>query len=83
MGIEKIYLKGERMTLYFITNNDKYWQSETFGKIILYATQRLDRCQLVEDTDKKGVKTGKRHITIKQVKTLGGAINLLTKICNL
>lgn len=80
MGIEKIYLKGERATLYFITNNERYWQSEVFGKIILYATQRLDRCQLVEDVDKKGQKTGKRHITIKQVKTLGGALHLLRKI---
>ena len=82
MGIEKIYLKGERMTLYFITNSDKYWQSEMFGKILLFAAQRPDRCQAVEDVDKKGQKTGKRHLTIKQVKTLGGALHLLNKIIN-
>lgn len=80
MGIEKIYLKGERMTMYFITNNDKYWQSEVFGKILLYATQRLDRCRVVEDVDKQGQKTGKRHMTIMQVRTLGGALHLLSKI---
>ena len=82
MGIEKIYLKGERMTMYFITNNDKYWQSEVFGKILLFAAQRPDRCQAVEDVDKKGQKTGKRHMTIMQVRTLGGALHLLSKIYN-
>lgn len=82
MGIEKIYLKGERMTIYFVTNNDKYWQSEAFGKILLFATQRLDRCRVVEDVDKQGQKTGKRHMTIMQVRTLGGALHLLSKIYN-
>ena len=82
MGIEKIYLKGERMTLYFVTNSDKHWQSEIFGKILLFAAQRPDRCQAVEDVDKKGQKTGKRHLTIKQVKTIGGALHLLNKILN-
>lgn len=82
MGIEKIYLKGERMTMYFVTNNDKYWQSEVFGRILLFAAQRPERCQAVEDTDKQGRKTGKRHLTVKQVKTLGGALHLLNKIVN-
>ena len=82
MGIEKIYLKGERMTIYFVTNNEKYWQSEVFGKILLFVAQRPDRCQAVEDVDKKGQKTGKRHITIMQVRTLGGALHLLSKIYN-
>ena len=82
MGIEKIYLKGERMTLYFVTNNERYWQSEMFGKIILYAAQRPERCKLVEDKDKKGQPTGKRYMTVMQVKTLAGALNLLHKICN-
>ena len=82
MGIEKIYLKGERMTLYFVTNNEHYWQSEMFGKILLYAAQRPERCKLVEDRDKKGQITGKRYMTVMQVKTLAGALNLLHKICN-
>ena len=82
MGIEKIYLKGERMTMYFTTANEHYWQSEEFGKIVLYAAQRPERCQFVEDTDKKGQKTGKRYMTVLQVKTLAGAIHLLNKILN-
>ena len=82
MGIEKIYLKGERMTLYFTTTNEHYWQSDVFGKILLYAAQRPERCKVAEAVDKKGQKTGKRYMTVMQVKTLGGAIHLLNKILN-
>jgi len=76
LGIEKIYLKGERMTLYFVTHKEAYWQSEAFGKILSYVYQKGDRCQMREEK-------GKRFATIGQVKTIGGAINLLTKICSL
>ncbi|MCQ2311356.1 MAG: transcription-repair coupling factor [Paludibacteraceae bacterium] len=80
LGIEKIYLKGERMTIYFVTHKEAYWQSEEFGKILHYVYTRGDRCQMKEDKDKKGVPTGKRYATISQVKTIGGAIHLLSKI---
>jgi len=76
LGIEKIYLKGERMTLYFVTHKENYWQSEAFGKIVNYVYQKGSRCQMREEN-------GKRFATIAQVKTIGGAINLLTKICSL
>jgi len=76
LGIEKIYLKGERMTLYFVTHKETYWQSEAFGKILSYVYQKGERCQMREEK-------GKRFATIGQVKTIAGAINLLTKICSL
>ncbi|MCQ2325277.1 MAG: transcription-repair coupling factor [Paludibacteraceae bacterium] len=82
MGIEKIFLKQEQMTLYFVTNRETYWQSETFGKILQYAVHKTERCQLKEEVNRQGVKTGKRYLTIQQVKTLAGAIHLLTKILN-
>ena len=83
MGIEKIFLKGEHMTLYFVTHNERYWQSDIFGKIVTYIYSRGDRCRMVEDRDKKtGQPTGKRYATIAQVKTIAGAMRLLTKIEN-
>ncbi|MCQ2348427.1 MAG: hypothetical protein MJZ65_04480, partial [Paludibacteraceae bacterium] len=82
LGIEKIYLKGERMTLYFITHNDRYWQSDTFGRILNYVYTRGERCQMKEDKDKSGRPTGKRYATISQVKTIAGAIHLLTKLAD-
>lgn len=82
LGIEKILLKGERMTMYLVQNKDAYWQSEVFGRIIQYAVNRAERCSLHEETDKKGIKTGRRYVTITNVKTIAGAINLLSKIEN-
>jgi len=82
LGIEKILLKGERMTLYLVQNKDAYWQSEAFGNIIQYAVARPERCSLHEEKDKKGIPTGRRYVTITNVKTIAGAINLLSKIEN-
>jgi transcription-repair coupling factor (superfamily II helicase) len=82
LGIEKVYLKGEHMTIYFVTNNDRYWQSEEFGKIVAYVYSRGNRCRMVEDKDKQGKPTGKRYAVIDQVKSVSGGINLLSKIEN-
>ncbi len=80
LGIEKILLKGERMTLYLVQHKEAYWQSEQFGNIIQYAVTRPERCSLHEETDKKGIKTGRRYVTITNVRSIGGAITLLSKV---
>ena len=80
LGIEKILLKGERMTMYLVQHKDAYWQSEVFGNMIQYAATRPERCMLNEERDKKGVPTGRRYITIMHVKTINGAMTLLSKI---
>ena len=80
LGIEKILLKGERMTMYLVQHKEAYWQSEAFGNMIQYAVTRPERCLLHEETDKKGIKTGRRYVTITNVKTIAGAITLLSKI---
>lgn len=80
MGLEKIFLKSERLVIYFTTKSERYWQSDIFGQILQYVVQHPQRAALHEDKDKKGKPTGKRYATIMQVKTIGGAINLLSKI---
>ena len=80
MGIEKVVHKQERLTLFFTTKNNKYWQSDMFGKIVEFVFSRAQRCRLVEDKDRQGKPTGKRYATIQQVKTIGGALNILSKI---
>lgn len=80
LGIEKILLKGQRMTLYFVTHKDAYWQSQAFGNIIGYVQLRPERCMLVQEKDKKGYPTGRRYMTITNVKTINGAMTLLSKI---
>jgi transcription-repair coupling factor (superfamily II helicase) len=80
LGVEKILLKGERMTMYLVQHKEAYWQSEPFGNIIQYAVTRPERCTLHEEKDKKGIPTGRRYVTITNVKTIAGAIRLLSKI---
>jgi transcription-repair coupling factor (superfamily II helicase) len=80
IGIEKVVLKQERLTLFFTTKNDRYWQSEIFGKVVEFVFSRAQRCRLVEDKDRQGKPTGKRYATIQQVKTIGGALNILSKM---
>lgn len=80
MGIEKVVLKQERLTLFFTTKNNKYWQSEVFGKVVEFILTRPQRCRLVKDKDRQGKPTGRRYATIQQVKTIGGALNVLNKI---
>ncbi len=80
LGVEKILLKGERMTMYLVQHKDAYWQSEMFGNIVQYAVTRPERCSLHEERDKKGIPTGRRYITITNVKTIAGAITLLHKV---
>ncbi len=80
LGIEKVFLKQEQLTIFFVQHKEAYWQSEAFGKIIQFIIERPQRCTIHEEFDKKGNKTGRRYATIKNVKTIGGAIHLLSKV---
>ena len=80
LGIEKVFLKQEQLTIFFVQRKEAYWQSEAFGKIIQFIIERPQRCTIQEEFDKKGNKTGRRYAVIKDVKTIGGAIHLLSKV---
>jgi transcription-repair coupling factor (superfamily II helicase) len=74
LGIEKMYLKGGRMTLFFVSNvNSLYFQSEAFGKIIEYMMKYPSRCDLREQT-------GKRSMLIKSVKNTETAVSVMQEI---
>ena len=80
LGIEKVFLKQEQLTIFFVQRKEAYWHSEAFGKIIQFIIERPQRCAIQEEFDKKGNKTGRRYATIKDVRTIGGAIHLLSKV---
>ena len=80
MGVEKVVLKQERLTLFFTTKNDKYWHSEEFSKVVEFVMTRPQRCRLVEEKDRQGKPTGRRYAAIQQVKTIGGALTLMGKM---
>mgnify|MGYP003304412198 CR=1 FL=1 len=82
MGIEKVLLKKENLTLYFTQSNKQFWQSEMFSKIVEFVYSRAQRCKLVEEKDRQGKKTGRIYASVQQVNTITGALHLLNKILN-
>ena len=74
LGIEKIYLKAGRMSLFFVANPDSpYYESEAFGAILAYAAQNPMTCRLREEGTK-------RSLLISDVPDVEHAITLLTAI---
>ena len=74
LGCEKVILKQQRMTLYFVSNTDSpFYQSEAFDRIINYATSNVRRCNLREQN-------GKRSMVITDVPSVEEAIRVLSVI---
>ena len=74
LGIEKIYLKAGRMSLFFVANPDSpYYESEAFGAILAYAGQNPTTCRLREEGTK-------RSLLISDVPDVERAISILTAI---
>ena len=73
-GAERITLKSGRMMLYFVSNTDSpFYRSETFGRIINYATTNFRRCKLDEQK-------GKRRMTVRDIKSVQQALNVMQQL---
>ena len=71
LGCEKIMLKQQRMTLFFVSNPDSpYYRSSTFDRLLSYVAQNPRRCNLRE------VK-GRRSLVVDNVKTVEEALAIL------
>ncbi len=74
LGFEKITLKKGDMTCYFLQNQESdYFKTETFNKIIRYASEHLKRCQFKEQN-------GKNILVFKLVDRVKDALDLLREI---
>ncbi len=74
LGAEKIFLKGGRMTLFFVSNPDSpFYQSKAFGKVIDYMMKYTRRCDLREQN-------GRRSMLIKDVTNVETAVSVLQEI---
>ncbi len=74
LGVEKIFLKAGRMTLFFVSNPDSpYYQSDTFGKVITYMGRYPRQCNLREQA-------GKRSMIMKDVPTVETAVSVLQEM---
>ena len=77
LGIERVNLKGGKMYLYFVGDDNKaYYQSQAFGKVLSYLQLNFRRANLRE-------KNGKRSIVIDRVPTVEAALEILRTILTL
>lgn len=71
LGIERIFLKGGRMSLFFVSNLDSpYYQSEPFGRVLAYAAENPMQCRLREES-------GKRSLLLTDIPNVETAISVL------
>ena len=74
LGVEKVFLKAGRMTLYFVSNLESpYYQSKSFGKIIEYMSKYPRICNLREQD-------GKRSLVVRHVATVEEAVAILQEM---
>ena len=74
LGIEKVFLKGGRMSLFFINNPESpYFQSAAFGRMISYMMMYTRRCDLRDQN-------GKRSMLVKDVPNVETAVSILQEI---
>ena len=77
LGAEKVVLKGGRMTLFFVNNNESpFYKSEMFDKIITYAGKYTRRCQLREQNNR-------RSLLISEVSNVETAVSILQEMVSL
>lgn len=76
LGIERIYLKSGRMSLFFVSNLESpYYQSTAFGQIIAYLSKNARQCKLREQA-------GKRSLVVSGVTSVSSALTILQQITN-
>ena len=74
LGAEKVFLKGGRMALFFVSNPDSpFYQSQAFGKVIAYMMKYTRRCDLREQNTR-------RSMLVKDVKNVETAVGVLQEI---
>jgi transcription-repair coupling factor (superfamily II helicase) len=74
LGIERIFLKGGRMSLFFVSNPDSpYYESEAFGAILAYIAQNPLTCRLREDGTK-------RSLVVSDVPDVERAISIIENL---
>ena len=77
LGVEKVVLKAERMTLYFVSNLDSpYYQSVAFGKFIEYMAKNPRYCNLREQN-------GRRSMVVSKVTDVKSAVSILQEIVSI
>lgn len=74
IGVEKIYLKGGKMTLFFVDGSNRhFYESDTFGGILLYVATAQFKCSC-RDVN------GRYVITVNDVKNVETALSFVDEM---
>ncbi len=73
IGFEKLTLKNDTLKGYFISDNDKYFNSETFGKVIKFVQENHKKSRLTE-VNKKAI------LIFNEINSIQQAISILSSI---
>ncbi len=73
LGFEKLSLKGDKVRAYFITGNDQYFNSDTFGQLLNFVKAHSRQCKM-RDT------AGKAMLVIENITSVDAAIDLLNQM---
>ncbi|MCX6294615.1 MAG: transcription-repair coupling factor [Bacteroidetes bacterium] len=77
IGFEKLLLKNNRMTGYFIQNqNSPYYQSEIFTKVLKFVQQNGRACKMKESN-------GKLTLSFENIRSINDAIAVLKPLINI
>jgi transcription-repair coupling factor (superfamily II helicase) len=70
LGFEKISLKSDKLKGYFVTNNENYFNSAVFEKILRFIQSHPRQCKLRDQV-------GKAMLVVEDIKSVDSAIELL------
>jgi transcription-repair coupling factor (superfamily II helicase) len=74
LGMEKIFLKAGKMTIFLVTNVDSaYYQSEAFDKLLKFVQKNYKRTQLKEQNNR-------RSVTIEKIDSVEKAVKILEEM---
>ncbi|MDR0865138.1 MAG: transcription-repair coupling factor, partial [Candidatus Symbiothrix sp.] len=74
LGIEKIFLKAGKMTIFLISHTDSaYYQSEAFDKLLRFVQKNYKRTQLKEHNNR-------RSVTVERIDSVEKAVKVLEEI---
>lgn len=73
LGFEKLSLKNDKMRAFFVSTKDQYFSSDIFGQIISFVKKHPKQCKMRDSA-------GKAMLLIDDIKTVDGAIELLSQM---
>ena len=76
LGIEKIYLKGGKMSLFLVDGNNPYYESEIFGKILTHLPASDFKCTMRESD-------GRCVITVENIRNVETATAFIDELRSL